>query len=199
MKSFLLFLITLTLLADSAHSVTIALTGRIQGRLNADWMERNLATMDFYFLEVATPTTLSVNWCVTAGPGGRFNTGVDLSLFPYVDPLDTLTRLAGVSDLGVCNQTSLIFPAAGLYLLSVSPRNGGFDGGDGVIPLTYSDSNFAWFDYNGSLEGNVALRAIWRGQADGTFAVTNVPEPSTAALAAAGAATCIVRRRPSLI
>ncbi len=181
--------------SPDARAATISISGRIQGRINADYEHGNVCTMDFYFVELAHPASVSVTWCVTSGPGDDLRTSLDLDGFPYTDPFADLSQFAGAGAAGGlgCRLNSFSLPA-GRYVFSVATR-AGFDGDGGVTPLTESDSGFAYFDYAGTITGDVNLTAIWKGQPGDTFLKTNVPEPGLSFSVLSGVTVLLLRFR----
>ncbi len=185
--------------APTAGAATISLGGRIQGHIYPydPATQSNTVTIDFYWIDVPHDTSITINWCVTNGPGGNWGTSIDLHAYTYVDPYDDLFATNGIGAVGFagCNVRSMTIPA-GRYLFNVTPRNGGFDGGSGVsYPNKFSDSDFFYFDYAGTITGDVVLTAIWRGQADNTFLKVNVPEPGAWVAALVGLACLFTRRQ----
>jgi hypothetical protein len=181
MKTILLLLLASMCLSRAA---TINLNGRMQGRLNADYQSGNQYTQDFYFINISEPTMLIFNWCATSGPGGAFGNTADLAIYHYSDStilLDgqNLMTLRGI--LGAANDCDLdtISLNTGTYVLNITNGSGGFDGKGALRPIDEATSEFEFFDYQGTMQGGATLTAIWRGQANNTFQITNIPEPST--------------------
>lgn len=72
MKSSLLLLTALAMLASSARSATIVLSGRIEGRLPGSvFDEVNYHTLDFYWFRVPEATTVTFSTARPTDPAAR--------------------------------------------------------------------------------------------------------------------------------
>lgn len=173
--SFLLLAAASLLPAPRAVAATISMQGRILGLSTPT--NDSLSTLDFYFFTALSDQTAQIAHAVIGQPVGS---GTSLDLAVYLPPIpgddaDFLRRAGGATS----NSAGTALLVSGQqYIVAFRPRNSDFDGYWPLPAVENCDAAFNFFDYNRTIVSDLRLDAIWKGQADGTFRIVTVPEPS---------------------
>ncbi len=154
-------------------------------------------TMHYYFITALVGAPWTSNLCLTVD--GLFNTtSLDFLIASRPDSQGRISTRAfmGLQNSAPCDQHSGFLPA-GQYLTLTSPRNSNWGSGSPLVPFEQADAEFNSFTYDFTFDGEVRLDAIWKGNLDGTWDITVIPEPAAAMLTGFGVIACAagLRRR----
>ena len=196
MKTRLYICLCLLLCGSITSAAVIVTPGRIfvEAALEGDALTGQAIgeTLDYLTFEVTTPTSVRL-------VGTDLSSAVFLALaqvvenndFDYVgepyrlfcpgsNPPPEFTRLLGI----------------GTYVIQVAVEE--YEDGElgyGFLPVSSTEAIIATAPYSFALEGSVQGLKFLEGNRNGTFTVTQVPEPSAVALLFAATATGVITRR----
>ncbi len=151
--------------------------------------------MHYYFITALVGAPWTSNLCLTVD--GLFKTtSLDFFIASRPDSLGRITTIApmGLFSSSPCDQQSGFLPA-GQYLILSRPRNSNWSSGYPLVPFEQADSEFNSFTYDFTFNGEVRLDAIWKGNLDGIWDITVIPEPAAAMLTGFGVIACAARWR----
>lgn len=154
-------------------------------------------TLDYLKFEVLTTTSITV----TSG----FGSGVRLRLAQFIGKNDEFGFIGDPYYLEQTSSTEWSFLTRtldpGVYVTAMGVRdNTSYDIFDGFVAVNPEGGGFTVGNYAYSIAGDVRALEFWDGELDGTFKIIRfeVPEPSPAALLAAGIGGWMARRRKSI-
>jgi hypothetical protein len=103
-------------------------------------------------------------------------------------------------DLISPNGSAEVLLAAGSYWVATRFLETEWDDRDGVVPRWFGgDPHALSAAYRLTLEGDVAVSQLYEGNLDGTFTITNIPEPGAFALALGALLLAASERRRSFL
>jgi hypothetical protein len=141
-------------------------------------------TLDYLKFEVLTTSSITV----TSG----FNSAYHLLLAQFIGRNDEFGFIGNPFILNQISRTEwdtltrILDP--GIYVAVVGLReNTSYDTFDGFVAVNPEGGGFTNGPYAYSISGEVRALEFWDGELDGTFIITSIPEPSTAAYVASSA------------
>ncbi len=154
-------------------------------------------TMDYYKFEVITPGTVSIE---ALRNGGLFLLAAFIGVEDEFGFIGNPYRL----DTGIpcttpnCAGDPTVFlerflPAGAYVFVATAGGRSSYDVFDGYVAVNPEGGGFIQGQYQYTITGDVRGLEYWDGHLDRTFTVTQIPEPSVAALAAV-ALTLMCRR-----
>lgn len=195
MKATLIFLSSLSLLL-STRAATIRVEGFLEG--SAQSLEFRGDTMDYYKFAVLTPGRVRIDQ-------RRFGIA---RLAEFIGREDQFGFLSAPNFLTMpdrCDPSGCppIFLErdleAGEYVLiltaSRTGSNSSYDVFDGYVPVNREGGGFSQGEYRFDITGPVVGLEYWDGHLDGTFTVTQIPEPSTTFLGLWAVSFGLLRRK----
>jgi hypothetical protein len=195
MKATLILLSSFVLL-HSTRAATIRVEGFLEG--SAQSLEFRGDTMDYYKFAVLTPGRVRIDQ-------RRFGIARLAEFIGREDQFGFLTvpNLLTVPDRCDPSGCPPIFLErdfeAGEYVLiltaSLTGSNSSYDVFDGYVPVNREGGGFSQFAYQYDITGPVVGLEYWDGHLDGTFTVTQIPEPSTSALGLCALLLGLLRRK----
>jgi hypothetical protein len=150
-------------------------------------------TLDYLKFEVLTTSSITV----TSG----FNSAFHLLLAQFIGRNDEFGFIGNPFILNQASRTEwdtltrILDP--GIYVAVVGLReNTSYDTFDGFVAVNPEGGGFTNGPYAYSISGDVRALEFWDGELDGTFKITSIPEPSTAAYVG-GSALLLWKRNAS--